>query len=352
MTHSTFLSQIVADPDNQSLREMYADFLEEQFDSRAEYLRLPRPQERFSFIDWIASQNEPDVNYYVETFPELSSAATTWRSEAELRQRIKDLQEGSDSKWVAFMNSVGNPFRPTVLWNNTGPVCISNEEMPFANVLGRRGGLLTFSDSFRTADSWFDELMADLRWLMGFVLGDCAFGAASCPIHPFACEIPAGVNVRTAEGVLAALHVTDFRSEHISSLDEAELCWPDYQPATVNDEIHNDFAGQKLFPTDCVNEEIRQQYLEWGIDPDVPELLRNHVADGKLWYLLLHCWTGADSGRTKGQWVVLLAVGQSSDGRRLVGVISNQMCHNQCDWKTRPFRNWGSREFPNLMPDV
>ncbi len=88
---------------------------------------------------------------------------------------------------------------------------------------------------------------ADLRFLSELELTQCEYGAATCPVHPFICELGTERETLTGADVLAALKPRNFRSEHITDLNETEIPYPGYNPGTDNDEIHNDFSGQYIF---------------------------------------------------------------------------------------------------------
>src|SRR5262249_17988401 len=122
-------------------------------------------------------------------------------------------------------------------------------ELPFAEPIGTRGAVLTFQSAFRTESSWGRGLMHDLQFLCRLDLKECHFGAATCPIHPFICEIEAPRQRLTGADVIAALKASNFQSEHIKSLDATTIRFPGYHPNTLNDEIHNDFMEQHVFQT-------------------------------------------------------------------------------------------------------
>ena len=69
MDEETFRRAVVASPENDALRLVYADWLEEQGDPRAELLRNDWDLPRISFVDWDWVQQ--GLTYYLEKFPEL-----------------------------------------------------------------------------------------------------------------------------------------------------------------------------------------------------------------------------------------------------------------------------------------
>ncbi|MCY7323706.1 MAG: hypothetical protein LH660_18365 [Phormidesmis sp. CAN_BIN36] len=90
--------------------------------------------------------------------------------------------------------------------------------------------------------------------------------------------------------------------------------FPGYHPGTDNDEIHTDFAEQHIFE----HEDGKDEFT------GVHGALKRFVADGQMWYVLLHttpvqyerCWFS--------EYVILFAVGRSTWGNRLLGVITHQ----------------------------
>ena len=172
--------------------------------------------------------------------------------------------------------------------------------------------------------------MLDLRFLTRLELGECEYGAASCPIHPFICELKSKGRPLTGEAVLAALQPQNFQSSYIQNLDVTYIPYPGYHPGhgrgIQNDEIHNDFAGQYIFQNK--DEDTDEEVDELS---DTHGVLKQNVIDGKLWYVLLHTTPIKMDEYQTSRYVVLFAVGQSPNGERLLGVVSHQVCHNLCD---------------------
>lgn len=171
-------------------------------------------------------------------------------------------------------------------------------------------------------------------------------GAALTYIYPFVSKYDdKHQKDTTASQILDSLKVIGFKSEHIKSLDKEFLEFPGYNPATLNDEIHNDFTEQNLF-------EVEDIHPDEGIHG---ELLRN-VHHKKLWYILLHPWEKVATSDTEASTkkedfnyaliygneelgyfnkkyghVLLLVVGVTQDKKNIIGYISHQVCHNLCD---------------------
>src|SRR5262245_8413539 len=104
-----------------------------------------------------------------------------------------------------------------------------------------------FEGQFRAPDARNRGLTDDVRLLCEMEEAECSYGAASCPLLPFLCEERKKGGPLTGASVLASLQATDFHSEHIRDLHATTIPYPGYQPYTVNDEVHTDFSGQRMF---------------------------------------------------------------------------------------------------------
>jgi len=212
-----------------------------------------------------------------------------------------------DPNWVAFMNTLAQPFKPIVFQDR-------EPWHPFTEPVGLRGDVVVFESQYRTVDAWDGGLLADLAFVTGVEWEECASGAASCEMHGFVCDLMTDSDPLTGRKVLTAIKAADFRSEHIAKLDVTQIPFPGYHPDTLNDEIHTDFAYQYLFDNETNDPEQSGTH----------RMLREYVSGSRLWYVLLHIGE-------KPCDVALLAVGRSPYGNRLVGAITNQMCHSLCD---------------------
>jgi uncharacterized protein (TIGR02996 family) len=328
-----FLRAICASPEDDAPRLIYADWLEERGDPRAELLRQDWGLPRITFLDW--SWVQEHLEFYLRRHPELRSQLNEHDANRRWRDRVAALGVAVDPSWLALIETLGRPFRPFFFWNNTGPRSFQEGELPFREQIVARGAVLTFQSSFRGENAWQEGLAEDLAFLCRLPLGECEYGAASCPVHPFLCELEPVQRPLTGADVLRALKVADFRSQHIRALDAPAIPYPGYHPGTDNDEIHNDPAGQCLFPRP--EEGTEATVGDEGDGPAaarqaVHDALRTAVVGGQLWYVLLHSRVGLPAdGLDRGPWVVLFAVGRSRRGDRLLGVISHQVCHNLCD---------------------
>lgn len=190
------------------------------------------------------------------------------------------------------------------------------EDLPFTEPIGTRGWLVTFASHFRGASAHERELQQDIEILTRLDLGSCRYGATDAPVLPFLCELRAGRTPLTGVDVIAGLNARNFRSEHIPTLRSTRIAYPGYHPHTENDEIHNDFAKQRIFEKESATE-----------SDGAHGTLKRYLEGGQLWYVLLH------PTRHEGicDFVFLFAVGHSPHGGRLVGVVTHQVCHNLCD---------------------
>lgn len=317
---TAFLRAIMKTPGDASERRAYADWLEHRADPRSRSVRMDAGIDRINLIDWLEADGH--IDYYLERSPEVRRLAEQRRSSEATRQELEVLNSHFDPDWVAFMNTLACPFREFYFFSNHGePQECTTEELPFKEPIGTRGAVITFGSAFSDDGAWDAQLMPDLRFLCELELRNCYYGAATCPVHPFICECTTEHDAMTGAEVLAALKPRNFRSEHIATLNATEIPFPGYHPNTDNDEIHNDSGEQNIF-----------DYDESTESSGAHGALKRYVKDGKLWYVLLHM-TPEELAESfwASRYVVLLAVGRSPNGRRLVGVISHQVCHNLCD---------------------
>jgi uncharacterized protein (TIGR02996 family) len=299
-----FLRGLLAAPEDTALRQVYADWLEERGDPRAEFVR--------------DNSGFAQIERGLETAP--------------LHDRWRVASASFDPGWVAFMDALGQPFKPFFFGNSASPA-FCEKELPFKEPIGVRGAIVTFESAFRSEKAWDSGLLADLGLLRRLWLGDCYYGAASCPVHPFICEMDAHRKV-TGAVVLEALKARDFQSEHIRDLNATYIPFPGYHPGTDNDEIHNDFAEQYIFRHP--GEEEPGEEDDGEPNPtrslDAYRALQGFVKDQRLWYVLLHAGPiEVFQGIELYGDVVLFAVGKSPHGNRLLGVVTHQVCHNLCD---------------------
>ena len=323
---NAFLSAIMVQP---MRRLAYADWLAERADPRADFVRMDPCLERISYVEWLTRDGHLD--YYLQNFPEVHSEADERQTTENERNKRRALATQFDPDWVAFIDTLACPFKPFFFFNNHGnPNECRPEELPFAEPIGSRGKVITLESSFRDEKAWSPAVMNDLRFLSELELTECEYGAATCPVHPFLCELNPPSRPLTGADVLASLKARNFHSKHIPTLNATTIEYPGYNPGdgtrVENDEIHNDFAGQHIFAREKsdTGEPLEESA---GIHGE----LQQSVANGQLWYVLLHTTPQKSDEFLFSNYVVLLAVGQSKRGDRLIGVITHQVCHNLCD---------------------
>ncbi|MCP4251541.1 MAG: hypothetical protein GY778_31270 [bacterium] len=188
-------------------------------------------------------------------------------------------------------------------------------DWPLTEPIVRRGAVATFLSQIDGDGGDDPEFLATLS------LGECWYGAASCRVFPFVCELPDAANPPTARDIVRAVKAKHFRSQHIASLDTTYIPFPGYHPGTENDEVHNDFQEQHVF---CSEDGIGEFDGAHGA-------LKHYVVDGRLWYVLLHTTPKPHGEFMFSEYVILFVLGKSPRAARCVGVVTHQVCHNLCD---------------------
>ncbi len=326
---TAFLRRILARPADALNRGAYADWLEKRGDPRAQFLRMDPELAHLSFVAWL--EKDGHLDDYVQKFPEVKREAEERKATAKLREQRRTMGDHFDPAWVAFVNTLGCRFEQFFFFNNHGkPRECQPDELPFAEPIGTRGSIVTFESDFREEKSWDQGLMPDLKLLTGLELKDCFYGAATCPVHAFVCELKSKRRSLTAADVLKSVRPRAFRSAYIKNLEATNIPFPGYHPGDgtgiQNDEVHNDFNEQHIFERrdHDNNKEIDAMSGTHGA-------LKRYVAGGQLWYVLLHTTPEKVERFQLSRYAVLLAVGRSPSGKRLLGVISHQACYNLCD---------------------
>ena len=326
---SAYLRRILARPADAGTRLAYADWLEKRGDPRARFLRMDPELARLKYVAWL--ERDGHLDDYVREFPEVKREAEQWRATAKLRGQRQTMGDHFDPAWVAFVNTMGCPFEPFFFFNNHGnPHECQPDELPFAEPIGTRGSIVTFKSDFCEEMSWDQGLMPDLKLLTGLELKECFYGAATCPVHPFVCELKSKRRPLTGALVLNSVRPRAFRSSYIKNLDGTNIPFPGYHPGDgtgiQNDEVHNDFNQQNIFEHRD-NENNKRIDAMSGTHGE----LKRYVAGGQLWYVLLHTKPEKVERFQLSRYAVLLAIGRSPNGDRLLGVISHQVCYNLCD---------------------
>lgn len=337
----TRLRALAARPEE---REAYAEWLAERGDPRALWVRLAPDAEDIRYVAWL--ERDGHREYYVEQFPTLARAFEAWDASRDERTTRSTLQSALDPGWVAWMSTVARPFEPFFFFDNHGNEReIEASELPFSEVLGTRGAVVTFASELRepTVDP---GLLQDLAVLHGLPPAECARGAATCPLHPFVTALEDDEPL-TGARVLRALRADRFASKYVGDLDRTHLPYPGYHPGfgqgVENDEVHDDGSAQYVFETDDADDEEEDDADDEVRSEGAHEVLKRNVVNGQLWYVLLHTTPRpseppagmprelAASLGSHSRYVILFAVGRSLRGRRLIGVVTHQMCQNLCD---------------------
>ena len=207
---------------------------------------------------------------------------------------------------------------------------ISAEDFPLSERIVLSDGIAHFETDPLSARS-----KLDVQFLSTLPRTRCWYGACDCPVHAFVLTRETQIDGRLlASDVLKFLHAASFRSDHIKNLNTERIPYPGYHPLTANDEIHTDHDQQAIF---CKEADLERK--EGEVDKDfLPgdslrwhEALRNHVRDGRIYYVLLHAKPHKHGDYSFSEWVVLFAVGVSSRTGNLIGAVTYQACHNLCD---------------------
>jgi hypothetical protein len=194
-------------------------------------------------------------------------------------------------------------------------------EIPFTEMLGSRGNIITFESQFGSDYPLDVHLAEEIDFLTNLKLGECSYGAGFCPVFPFICEYPNGGKPLTGANVLVALKPSNFRTKYIKNFDATTIPYPGYNPGVDNDEIHTDFAEQYIFGHGEDEDESTEAH----------SVIKQFVVDQKVWYTLLHTTREQYTKWQFSRYVILFAVGRSPYGNRLLGVVTHQVCHNLCD---------------------
>ena len=142
----------------------------------------------------------------------------------------------------------------------------------------------------------------DCDFLSRLKLENCFYGACDCEIYPFFC-VPKQrfEQIPTAAQVLCALHVANFQSDFIATLETRHLPFAGYHPVTHNDEIHTNENQQYLFGKAADIEGPNSSSLSWNSH----QSLKNYVVDKHLFYVLIHDKEKQDEAFQSSEFVLL-----------------------------------------------
>ena len=161
-----FQREMLANPADTTLKLVYADWLQDRADPRAQFVRL-----QVQLVGMVDSFSEALASGFLGT-----------------------LGETLDPGWVAFMTTLAQPFVP-----------IRFDDELFADPIGHRGRVAAFASQFHAPGDWSEGLLADLVFLVGNRWGvedDEHFGHT---VRNFLCACPAEATFRTTDEVKAAL---------------------------------------------------------------------------------------------------------------------------------------------------
>jgi uncharacterized protein (TIGR02996 family) len=269
-TDDGFLSAVLANPEDDTLKLVYADWLDERGDPRGQWLRM---------------QGQLDRRWGPDESVDL------------LLHELRGLRAEIDPTWRALMSTLGYTPTPTTLWYEE---CQS----PFSELLvlrstrgdlGQPGGLVSFASQFQSLQSPSASLTADLRVLddIRLELGECSYGRSDYTIFTFIAELSTEATEPTADEIIAALKIREW---HVGRPGDR-----------FDDYITNDRSRQYFFRDEEPGDESR----------GVAGILSRYVAPAQMWYVLLHNLGGSDS-----RDAVHLGVARSPEGDRLIGVIA------------------------------
>lgn len=270
-----FVGAILASPEDEILRSVYADWLEDRDDPRGAFLRL--------LGEWEHCWDGGGV----------PSTSLTARLE-ELRNRI-------DPGWVAVMSTLGVKSEPFALWLESSDAPLT-ERLVIRGIRRRYqrnrncqpGGLVAFATQYLLREPPDNGLTTDLQMLadLSSGLGECYYGSSDFIIYSFIADLHATGEQPTAGEILTALKARDFRGEGSGEHYE--------------DFISNEYRRQHFFIHDGTEE-----------SREIHTVLAKHIAPARMWYVLL---------RTRNQQclreAVHFAVGPSPHGNRIVGVVA------------------------------
>jgi uncharacterized protein (TIGR02996 family) len=265
-----FQRAILANPTDTTLKLVYADWLQDRADPRAEFVRL---------------------KLELDPTPELDYDPDSWPRWEPLHKLGKTLDQG----WVGFMKSFTHPFEP---WEyQVGD--------PFTEPIGHRGRVTVFGSQYCTPDAWSEGLLADLGVLGNVSWGECYYGQDDVPIDSFLCDLPGSESALGEARILRAIKATVGSGP---------------PPGGAVPRVSTRLGDQFLFSheDDEDNPTPTAAYTR----------LKDYVAGSRLWVVRLphrERPTGMDNHST----TTCLVVGRSPHGNRLLGAFASR---TELDW--------------------
>jgi uncharacterized protein (TIGR02996 family) len=255
-----FQRAILANPADTTLKLVYADWLQDRADPRAEYVRI-------------------QVRLHTMVNPESAVDAAAW---------FIQMGDQLDPGWVAFMRTLAHPFEPITFQEG-------EPGHPFAEAVGSRGHVITFESQYRGADDWNEGLLADLALLSRFEWPDDGDDTGRDFAHSFLCELSPDHDLEPVSAIRRAIKAS-------LGLDHDRFR-PAYGPLEVENQGADTMTG-------------------WE------QQLSDHVIDGRLYRVSRQL-----PESSLGDWdrLVVITVGRSAHGNRLVGAITSHLRHDLDD---------------------
>jgi uncharacterized protein (TIGR02996 family) len=166
-----FQRAILASPADTMLKLVYADWLQDRADPRAEYVR-----------------RSVQLNGMVAS--ESAFHAAAW---------LCKLGNNLDPEWVAFMTTLAQPFEPF----------LCTEGDPFADQVGQRGTVCVFESQYRKAAELNDGLRTDLAFLTSVEWGTCRYGLFEEELRGVVCDLRSHAVPPAPADIRAALQVSE-----------------------------------------------------------------------------------------------------------------------------------------------
>jgi uncharacterized protein (TIGR02996 family) len=255
---AAFQRAILANPSDTTLKLVYADWLQDRADPRADYIRMT--------MEFNAREvSNPNFDPLTD------------------RELLRELRKALDPAWVAFMNTFAQPFTP-------GGFC-------FGEGMGSRGTIWHFESQYRDIEVWSGTLIEDVTFIDATFGPDYDSEEGGIPGGGFLCDFPASDEPFTASRVLSALKAS---GEYYSNgLPVQDRCF-----------IHQDYEAQRMM------------YYEAGEMQGEHGKLKRYVTDRQLWYLNFNIEELPEENEYfRCNLAAVLTIGRSPHGNRLVGAI-------------------------------
>ena len=200
-------------------------------------------------------------------------------------------------------------------------------EIPFTERFGLWGAVAGF-ERFEALAAPTGVLDREIARVSGIGFHDIAYGSATYPLHPFLCPWADPDRApRTCRDILSTLHVRNFTGDPRQNLDapppdeHVQVGRPPY-----TDWLHRDPLEQFCFTRDD-HEELYDDELTESDEASREAYERLcQLVDDDLTHLVLH-----ERHDETNELVVALSFGPSPRGPWLIGVATQQICHNACD---------------------